>query len=207
MEVIHDIDEKDKKCECGCMKSCIGREESEQLDIIPAKIRVIKNVRLKYACKACEGVESNGPTVITAQMPEQIIQKSIGTPGLIAHVLIAKFVDALPFYRQEKQFSRIGVKIPRATMCNWAQKIADSFDCFLQPKNDPSLQPKFDPPELKKINNYLLPQLCRSLRRCGLDRKELSDWSSRPQRRAGHKMHSNSFLLRFLKACNSSMNN
>jgi transposase len=132
VEVIHDIDEKDKKCECGCMKTCIGSEVSEQLDIIPAKIRVIKNIRLKYACKACEGVESNGPTVITAQMPEQIIQKCIGTVGLIAHVLIAKFVDALPFYRQEKQLLRIGIKIPRATMCGWAQKIAESLELLLE---------------------------------------------------------------------------
>ncbi len=64
-------------------------------------------------------------------MPEQIIPKCIGTPGLIAFVLVAKFVDALPFYRQEKQFLRIGVEISRATMCNWAQKIAESFEILL----------------------------------------------------------------------------
>jgi len=128
---IHDIDEKDKLCECGCRKKCIGSEDSEQLDIIPAKVRVIKHVRLKYACKNCEGVESEKPAVMTAEMPEQIIPKCIGTPGLISHVITAKFLDALPFYRQEKQFKRIGVKIPRGTMCNWAQKIADSFEILL----------------------------------------------------------------------------
>ena len=51
VEVIHDIDEADKQCECGCMKEVIGKETSEQLDIIPAKIQVIRNIRLKYACK------------------------------------------------------------------------------------------------------------------------------------------------------------
>ncbi len=131
IEVIHDIDEAEKQCECGCQKKCIGQEVSEQLDIVPAKIQVIRNIRLKYACKNCEGVESNGPTVAIAPMPEQLISKCIGTPGLIAFVLTAKFVDALPFYRQEKQFLRIGVKISRATMCSWAQKIAESCDILL----------------------------------------------------------------------------
>jgi len=131
IEVIHDVDEAEKQCKCGCQKECIGQEVSEQLDIVPAKIQVIRNIRLKYACKNCEGVESDGPTVTIAQMPEQLISKCIGTPGLIAFVLAAKFVDALPFYRQEKQFLRIGVKISRATMCSWAQKIAESCDILL----------------------------------------------------------------------------
>jgi transposase len=131
IEVIHDIDDAEKLCECGCLKACIGEEVSEQLDIIPAKIQVIRNIRRKYACKNCEGVESDGPTVTIAPVPEQIIPKCIGTPGLIAFVMTAKFVDALPFYRQEKQFLRIGVKISRATMCSWAQKISESCEILL----------------------------------------------------------------------------
>jgi len=126
IDVIHDIDDAAKQCECGCLKECIGEEVSEQLDIIPAKIQVIRNIRPKYACKNCEGVESDGPTVAIARLPEQIIPKCIGTPGLIAFVITAKFVDALPFYRQEKQFQRIGVKISRAAMCSWVQKISES---------------------------------------------------------------------------------
>ena len=131
IEVIHDLDEAEKQCECGCQKKVIGQEVSEQLDIIPPKIQVIRNVRLKYACKNCEGVESNGPTVIVAPMPEQLIPKCIGTVGLIAFILVAKFVDALPFYRQEKQFLRIGIKISRATMCSWAQKVAQRCEILL----------------------------------------------------------------------------
>jgi len=131
IDAVHDIDDAEKLCECGCLKECIGEEVSEQLDIVPAKIQVIRNIRLKYACKNCEGVESDGPTVNIAPVPEQIIPKCIGTPGLIAFVMTAKFVDALPFYRQEKQFLRIGVKISRATMCNWAQKISESCDILL----------------------------------------------------------------------------
>ena len=131
VDVLHDLNETEKMCDCGCMKTCIGEEISEQLDIIPAKIQVIRNIRPKYACKNCEGVDSDGPTVAIARMPEQVIPKCIGTPGLIAFVLIAKFVDALPFYRQEKQFLRIGVQISRATMCNWAQKVADASEILL----------------------------------------------------------------------------
>ena len=128
---IHDLDESEKLCGCGVMKTCIGKEVSEQLDIIPAKIQVIRNIRLKYACEVCEGVEDDGPTVSIARMPDQLIPKCIGTPGLIAYVLIAKFADALPFYRQEKQFLRMGVEIPRATMCNWAKQIAISIEILL----------------------------------------------------------------------------
>jgi len=64
-------------------------------------------------------------------MPEQMIPKSMATPGLLAHILTAKFADALPFYRQEKQFSRIGVDLPRSTMCNWAMKVAQACEILM----------------------------------------------------------------------------
>ena len=132
IEVIHDLTEEEKLCACGCMKSRCGKEESEQLEIIPAQMRVIRNIRYKYACKNCEGVEDDGPTVSIARMPEQMIPKSITTPGLLAHILTAKFADALPFYRQEKQFQRIGVDIHRSNMCNWAMKVAQACEILLE---------------------------------------------------------------------------
>jgi len=121
---IYDIEESEKKCSCGCEKSCIGQEVTEQLDYIPARIQVIRHIRLKYACKGCEGLGSTTPPVVIAPAPVQLIEKSIASSGLLAHVLTAKFVDALPFYRQEKQFSRLGITLKRATMCNWALKVA-----------------------------------------------------------------------------------
>jgi transposase len=126
VEVIHDIAENEKVCQCGCELTRIGEEVSEQLDIIPAKAQVIRNIRPKYACRQCEGLEDNGPTVKIAPVPLAIIPKSIVTPGLLAHVLTGKFVDSLPFYRQEKQFSRIGVQLTRSSMCNWAMKAAEA---------------------------------------------------------------------------------
>ena len=131
VEVVHDIAEEEKVCGCGSELSRIGEEVSEQLDIIPAKIRVIRNIRPKYACRQCEGVEDDGPSVKIAPVPEQILPKSLATAGLLAHVLSAKFIDALPFYRQEKQLARLGVEITRATMCNWAMKAANACQPLL----------------------------------------------------------------------------
>jgi transposase len=126
VEVVHDIDDEDKICACGCQLTRIGEETSEQLDIIPAKIQVIRHIRPKYACKNCEGVEDDGPTVKIAPVPPRIIPRSIATPGLLAHILTAKFVDHTPFYRQEKQFQRLGVEISRTSMCSWAMQVAST---------------------------------------------------------------------------------
>jgi transposase len=124
IEVIHDIDSAEKICACGCELSRIGEEVSEQLDIVPAKIQVIRHIRPKYACRNCEGVEDDGPTVKIAPVPAQIIPKSIATPGLLAHILTGKFIDHTPFYRQEKQLLRLGVELSRTTMCKWAMQTA-----------------------------------------------------------------------------------
>ena len=132
VDVIHDIDESEKVCACGCRLSRIGQEESEKLDIIPAKMQVIRHIRYKYACKNCEGVEDNGPTVKTASLPIQFIPKGIATPGLVAHILVSKYEDALPFYRQEKIFDRLGVEIPRSSMCGWAIKAAEQCQPVLE---------------------------------------------------------------------------
>jgi transposase len=124
-EILHDIPEEEKVCGCGAPLVRIGEESSEQLGFVPAKIWVIRHVRPKYACKACEG--SGGKEVekavkVAAAAP-QLIPKSVSTPSLLAYILVSKFCDALPFYRQEKMFRRIGIDIPRATMCRWAMEV------------------------------------------------------------------------------------
>ncbi len=132
VEIVHDIPEDDKVCNCGAELDRIGEDISEKLDIVPAIIRVVRHIRPKYACKACEGLESEGPVVKIAPPPKQIISKGIATAGLLAHILTAKFCDALPFYRQERQFSRLGAEIPRATMANWAMKAAGACTPLLE---------------------------------------------------------------------------
>jgi transposase len=121
--VIHDLPEEEKVCACGCRLTKIDEEVSEKLDYIPAKLQVIRHIRYKYACKGCEGVDSDGGAVKIAPAPVQIIPKGIATPGLLAQILVSKFCDALPFYRQEKIFGRLDIDIPRATMANWAIKV------------------------------------------------------------------------------------
>lgn len=120
-EIIHDLPEEEKKCSsCGKERPKIGEEISEELDIIPAEIKINKHIRLKYGPCKCEGFSENEePEVKTAKAPDRIIPGSIVSPGLLAYVLVAKFCDALPFYRQENIFKRINVEISRATMCNW----------------------------------------------------------------------------------------
>ena len=132
VDVIHDLSDEEKVCACGCIKDRIGEEISEQLDYIPAKIQVIRNIRYKYVCKGCEGVEADEPAVSIAPLPPMIIPKSIATPGLLAYTLTSKFADALPFYRQEKIFERIGVDISRSSMCGWAIKVAEECEPLME---------------------------------------------------------------------------
>lgn len=126
VDIVHDIDEQDKVCHCGSALSRIGEDVSEKLDIIPAVIQVVRHIRPKYSCKQCENAAENGPTVKMAPVPVQLLPKAIASGGLMAHILTAKFVDSLPFYRQEQQFSRLGADICRATMCRWAMNVANA---------------------------------------------------------------------------------
>lgn len=126
VEVVHDIPDEDKVCACGCRLTRIGEEVSEKLDIVPQKIQVIRHIRPKYACRSCEGVEGEGSTVKIAALPPQIIPQGIVTPGLLAYLLVNKFCDGLPFYRQQSIFARLGVDISRATMSGWALRAAEA---------------------------------------------------------------------------------
>jgi len=123
-EIIHDIPEEEKVCACGCRLTRIGEDTSEQLYVKPAEYKVIKHIRPKYACRECEGVESEGQTVKIAPPPLQIIPKSIATISLLVYIIISKFVESLPLYRQEKRFRRHGITLTRATMSNWLIKVA-----------------------------------------------------------------------------------
>ncbi|WP_293649741.1 IS66 family transposase [Thiolapillus sp.] len=113
IEVIHDLPEEQRHCPEGHELKVIGEEVSEQLDIIPAKIQVIRHIRKKYACPCCEA------HVKTAAAPEQPIPKSNASPGLLAWIVTSKFLDALPLYRQSGMLQRIGITIARGTLAAW----------------------------------------------------------------------------------------
>ena len=116
--VEHDLNPEDKTCKCGAELCHISDVDSEQLEYIPAKVTVIVNRRKKYACKQCE------ETIKLAPLPKTAIPKSIATPSLLASMLVAKFCDHLPLYRQEQIWIRHGIDIPRQTLSNWVQKCA-----------------------------------------------------------------------------------
>ena len=137
-EVIHDLSEEEKRCPCcGKGRPAIGTEESEELDIVPARITVLHHVKKKYGPCGCEGfLHTGNPEVVTATMPPRMIPGGIASAGLLAYTVISKFADALPFYRQSRIFERIGVDIPRATLCNWTigahERMADFFSVFIE---------------------------------------------------------------------------
>jgi transposase len=129
VDVIIDIPEEDKMCPCGCRMTRIGEEISEKLDFEPAKVQVIRFIRPKWACtKGCKGADDLGPGVKTASMPPQLIPQGIVSPGLLAWILISKFADGLPFYRQKNIFDRLGVDISRSTMSGWALRAAEACE-------------------------------------------------------------------------------
>jgi transposase len=114
VDVVHDLPDSEKVCAAdGSALVRIGEEIAEQLDFKPAQVRVIRNIRPKYACPCCrQGVH-------IAPVPLQLLPKSLATASLLAHITTAKFVDGLPLYRQEPQFHRLGVPLGRATMAGW----------------------------------------------------------------------------------------
>ena len=110
----------DRICEC-CSKPMIeiGEEVSEQLDIVPAKIQVLRHRRKKYGCPSCkEGIK-------TAKLPAQPLPKTNASPGLLAFAATAKYVDGLPLYRQEEIFRRLGIDMSRATLSRWMIDLAE----------------------------------------------------------------------------------
>ena len=95
----------------GCLRP-LGEDVAEQLEWIPGSFRVIRHVRPKLACKCCD-------TIVQAPTPSRPIARGIAGPGLLAHVLVAKFADHLPLYRQSVIYAREGVELERALLANW----------------------------------------------------------------------------------------
>ena len=121
-EVIHDLSPDQKACgKCGSFLSQIGAEEREQLETISVRFIVKKHRRLKYACRCC------GETIALAKGPFEAIEKGIAGPNLLAQVLVDKYGDHLPLYRQEQRFKRHGLKISRSTLWNWVRLSACSL--------------------------------------------------------------------------------
>ena len=99
-------------CSCGCQLKRIGEDVAEKLDYTPGVFTVERHIRGKWVCAKCE-------TLVQAPVAAHIIDKGIPTTGLLAQVLVAKYLDHLPLYRQESIFGRAGLAIPRSTLAAW----------------------------------------------------------------------------------------
>ena len=131
VRVDYDLSEGEKICPlCYELMEKIQDVKTEQLDVIPATLRVKQHVRFLYACRKCYGGIKRAP------IPPQPIDKGLPTAQLLAQVMVSKFADHMPFYRQERWFARQGCPITRATMWGWENKVAYELeplvDCLKQ---------------------------------------------------------------------------
>ena len=107
----------------------IGEEVAEKVDVIPPQVQVLRTVRPKYACHHCEGSgDEDRPAVRVAPAPAALIPKGLASEGLLAYIATAKFCAALPLYRQERQFARLGVELSRRTMSDWMIAVATACE-------------------------------------------------------------------------------
>jgi transposase len=109
-EIRHEPEES--QCGCGCTLERIGEDVSEKLDYTPGVFEVERHIRGKWVCRSCE-------RLLQAPVPPHVIDKGIPTAGLLAQVLIAKYLDHAPLYRQESIFARAGLALPRSTLAQW----------------------------------------------------------------------------------------
>ena len=111
------IEPQSTLCPCGCGEMTkIGEDRTERLHVVPAKLQVIVTVRPKYACRKCEEGVTQAPA------PAHLIEGALPTEGMIAHVLVSKFADHLPLYRQAQIYARSGIELHRSTLADWVGK-------------------------------------------------------------------------------------
>ena len=111
-EVVIDVEHGACLC-CGNALQAIGELRTEQLDVIPTQLRVRVTRRPRYACRACED------TIVVATAPDRPVDGGMPTEALIIHVVVSKFCDSLPLYRQAQMLARQGVTLDRSTLANW----------------------------------------------------------------------------------------
>jgi transposase len=148
-------------CSCGCGEMHkIGEDRTERLDIVPARLRVIVTIRPKYACRTC----TDGVTQASA--PAHLIEGGLPTEGAIAHVLVSKYADHLPLYRQSRILARSGIEIHRSTLADWVgtaafhlgpvvDRLAEHLKTSTKLFMDETTAPVLDPGRGKTKTGYL----------------------------------------------------
>jgi transposase len=127
-EVVHDLSEAEKLCPCcGRTRACIGEQTAEQLDLEPARFFVLRTIKKTYACQYCDPAGVPVEQRLRTAGPAQVgpLAKGLSGPGLLAHVITAKFADHVPLHRLAGQLARSGVAIARSTLGDWLAQSAD----------------------------------------------------------------------------------
>jgi len=119
-------------CACGCQMKRIGEDIAENLDYTPGVFTVERHIRGKWACAKCE-------MLVQAPVPAHVIDKGIPTAGLLAQMLIAKYLDHLPLYRQEGIFARAGFPIPQSTLAQWVGQMGVALQPLVDALKDAML--------------------------------------------------------------------
>ena len=123
IQIKHPVPEDKEICQhCSSPCRCIGHKITEQLEYAPASLFIIEHIQPVMGCRCGEG------EIVVAQKPAQPIEKGIPGPGLLAQVVVSKYADHLPLYRQENMFQRHGVEISRKTMCDWVLAAAQMLE-------------------------------------------------------------------------------
>ena len=134
-EVVHDLTEAEKRCPCcGRVRACIGEQTAEQLDLEPARVFVRRTVKKSYACRHCDPAAVPVEQRLQTAGPAQVgpLAKGLCGPGLLAHVLTAKFADHVPLHRLAGQLGRSGVTVARSTLGDWLAGAAELLDPLCQ---------------------------------------------------------------------------
>ena len=165
VDVLHDVPEADRTCPCGTPMVLIGQDISEQLDIVPMQVRVIRNIRNRYGCPG----RQHAP--VTAPLPPQPLPKSNASPDFLAMLYTVKFVDGMPLTRFGRVLERHNAPVPSQTLARWV--IAGSkllqplhnlmrdilLDCALIYMDETGVQVLKEPGRLPTSNSYMWVQV------------------------------------------------
>ncbi len=124
--IVYELDESECNCpNCSGTLEKFGQEERHTLEYIPASFKHIREITVKYICRECQ--KNDETTIVRAKAPKALITGSIASPSLVAGVMNGKYVNAMPLYRQEKEFKRNGIFINRQNMANWVILCANRY--------------------------------------------------------------------------------
>ena len=131
VEIVCDLDEDKRSCNiCNADLRYLGKEHvRDEIEIIPAQVRLLRYIRFNYVCKECEK-ETGDANIFKSTVPKPVMKRSLASPSAVAYVMYQKYANGMPLYRQEKDWANQGVTLSRATLANWI--IRPSFE-WLEP--------------------------------------------------------------------------